>query len=74
MKGDHVNPGTVQTFSFATLYYMASRHENQWKMQSWKHFSENVFSELEFCSYLSVVCSYAPVQSTIYFFNLTNKC
>jgi hypothetical protein len=31
-------------------------------------------SELGFCAYLSEVCSYAPVQSTIYFCNLTNKC
>jgi len=36
VKGNHVNPDTVQTFSFAALYCMASRHDSQWRIQSCK--------------------------------------
>jgi len=73
VKGNHANPDSVQTFSFATLYRMATRHDSQWRIQSFKDTFEIYVSELEFCAYFSAICSYAPAQSTIYFFPLTNK-
>jgi hypothetical protein len=74
VKGNHVNPDTVQTFSFAAVFALQVGMTVNEEYKVAKTLFGKCVSELEFCAYLSAVFSNAPAQSTMYFFNLTNKC